>query len=253
MTATRRMWAGFILFGVAFFVFDSGMTRDGSWPHWLVYGSGALSLLSFLYAMYVFYFDVTRGDKHLQRTGIKGTAVVLSAKQTRTQAQTGQLDFNAPYIWKYELQVSIPGKEPYKAGCGVALANLREGSTVEVAVSRYNKRSVAIVRSPQTTRADRRADRNSAVVFTYGQTAPGGQPMQSDDRLAQLLAMSDGARRIPAPGQPVPGPSAPGESASQSGGEQARLDALTKLADLHRQGVLSDAEFAAEKSRILGS
>jgi hypothetical protein len=46
--------------------------------------------------MYVFYFDVTRGDQHPQKRGIQGTAVVLRATQTRTMAQTGQPDFEAP-------------------------------------------------------------------------------------------------------------------------------------------------------------
>jgi Short C-terminal domain len=46
------------------------------------------------------------------------------------------------------------------------------------------------------------------------------------------------------------GSAAPGLEAL---GEAAHLDELSKLADLHERGVLSDAEFAAEKAKILGS
>jgi hypothetical protein len=35
--------------------------------------------------------------------------------------------------------------------------------------------------------------------------------------------------------------------------EPRQVDALARLADLHREGALTDAEFAAEKARILDS
>jgi hypothetical protein len=148
------MWGSFIIFGVTFFIFDSGMSRDQNWPRGLVYAAGVASLLFFLYAMYVFYFDVTRGDRHLQKSGITGTAVVLTAKQTHSQAQTGQFAFQAPFIWKYTLKVAIPGKAPYEASCSVARDDFAEGSTVNVAVSRFNRRSVAIL-SEQRASASR--------------------------------------------------------------------------------------------------
>ena len=46
------------------------------------------------------------------------------------------------------------------------------------------------------------------------------------------------------PPEPPPAPAAPTES---------RVDKLTQLAALKEQGVLTDAEFAAEKARILQS
>jgi hypothetical protein len=213
MTATRRMWAGFILFIITFVVFDSGITAGHSWPRWLVWGSGIAALLAFLYAMYVFYFDVTRGDRHLQRNGIKGTAVVLEAKRTNTLAQTGQFDFNAPYIWKYTLEITIPGRAPYRAQCTVAREGVPAGSTVRVAVSKMNRRSVAMLPDP--------------VTPAHGHH---GQMWQVPS------PAGTGERHIPAPG-----------------GELDRIQALKQLVDLHRQGALTDAEFAAEKSRILSA
>ena len=115
--------------------------------------AGVASGLFFLYAMYVFYFDVTRGDRHLQRSGIKGTAVVVNAEQTKSLAQTGEFNFQAPFIWKYTLQVTVPGKAPYEAKCSVARDDISQGSTVNVAVSRFNRKSVTIVSERQTAAA----------------------------------------------------------------------------------------------------
>jgi hypothetical protein len=142
------MWGSFVLYGVAFVVFLSGLT-DHTWPRGLVWTAGIASLLFFPYAMYVFYFDVTRGDRHLQKSGLKGTATVLSAKQTRTLAQTGQFAFQAPFIWKYKLRVTIPGKTPYDASCSIARNDILQGSTVDIAASRFNRTSVAILSGPR--------------------------------------------------------------------------------------------------------
>jgi Short C-terminal domain len=51
--------------------------------------------------------------------------------------------------------------------------------------------------------------------------------------------------------QPPPAPPAAPAAASAGGGD--RLAQLQQLADLKQQGILTDAEFEAEKARILGS
>lgn len=50
--------------------------------------------------------------------------------------------------------------------------------------------------------------------------------------------------------QPPPAP-APEPAAAESSAD--RITALKELAELHESGVLTDAEFSAEKARILGS
>ena len=51
----------------------------------------------------------------------------------------------------------------------------------------------------------------------------------------------------------------PAVAATAPGGERRRrapseaLDKLSKLADLHKAGVLTDEEFAAKKAQLLGS
>ncbi len=49
-----------------------------------------------------------------------------------------------------------------------------------------------------------------------------------------------------APPPAAPAPAAPAEPASED-----RYEALTKLAELHDSGVLTDAEFEKEKAKIL--
>jgi putative oligomerization/nucleic acid binding protein len=51
--------------------------------------------------------------------------------------------------------------------------------------------------------------------------------------------------------QPPPAPPAAPAAPSAGGGD--RLAQLQQLADLKQQGILTDAEFEAEKARILGS
>jgi hypothetical protein len=224
------MYLSFILFGVTFFVFDLGLTNQ-SWPRVPVIGSGVASLLFFLYAMYVFYFDVTRGDKHLQKRGIRGTAVVLRATQTRTQAQTGQANFQAPFIWKYRLKVSLPGKEPYEAVCSVARGDISQGSTVDIAVSRFNRRSIAMLPGRPAQKVEFRNGQGPVVFST---STPGGQnPAEAFQSVFRAAGAS---------GVHIQGPDP----------EASHLAALAKLGELHSQGVLTDAEFATEKARLIG-
>ena len=69
-------------------------------------------------------------------------------------------------------------------------------------------------------------------------------------RQANKWAAQDEAQAPPqqqyAPPPPPPAPAGPSP-------QEARLDALADLGKLKEQGVLTDAEFAAEKARILQS
>jgi hypothetical protein len=66
---------------------------------------------------------------------------------------------------------------------------------------------------------------------------------EQNERLADL------ERQAPQPGPPQPNSPQP----PAGGPDPSVLDQLTRLADLHQQGALSDAEFTAAKAKILGT
>jgi hypothetical protein len=94
--------------------------------------------------MYLALAVMRNGDRRLLKRGIAGTAVVLSAKATNTVIQEGEFAWEAPRVYRYVLRVSIPGKAPYQTDCRICAAGINEGSTVNVAVSRHNRKRVTI-------------------------------------------------------------------------------------------------------------
>jgi hypothetical protein len=169
--------------------------------------------------MYLSMAVMRNGDRRLLRRGIRGTAEVLSVKRTNTVISEGEFDWEAPRLYKYGLRVSVPGRAPYDTTCGICAAGIRQGSTVKVAVSPRNRKRVTI---------------------DVGQ---GSAPKRA--RLSNLVADA-GISAPPQAGHHGPAPHSGGQSADA---ERIRLLAL--LAQLHKQGELTDAEFAAQKAKIL--
>jgi hypothetical protein len=89
-----------LIFGVPGFVVEQGVT-------WITFG----------YGMYLTMFVIRGGDKRLARNGMPGTALVLSADQTNTVVQAGEFDWEAPYVWKYGLEVTVPAGSPTRRCC----------------------------------------------------------------------------------------------------------------------------------------
>src|SRR5262249_50438837 len=54
---------------------------------------------SFVYAMYLNLRVQRGGDPRLLRRGVRGTALVLAAKQTNTVIQEGDFTWQAPFVW----------------------------------------------------------------------------------------------------------------------------------------------------------
>jgi hypothetical protein len=83
-----------------------------------------------------------------------------------------------------------------------------------------------------------------AAVVGGGAYAMGKQSARREaaEQYGQSGAMYDPSQDQPAAGQPVAASSEPSMS-----------DQLTQLTRLHQEGSLSDDEFAAAKSRLLGS
>jgi hypothetical protein len=81
-----------------------------------------------------------------------------------------------------------------------------------------------------------------AAVVGGGAYAMGKQSARREEQSSQNSAMYGQGQDQPAAGQPVATSSEPSVS-----------DQLTQLSRLHQEGSLSDDEFAAAKSRLLGS
>jgi len=194
---------------------------------------GALWWGPFAYAMYLAMAVMRNGDRRLLKRGIHGTAVVLSAKRTRTVIQEGEFAWEAPRVWKYRLRVTIPGRAPYETDCSICVPNLSEGTVVNVAASPHNHRRVTI---------DVGQDRKDGprVPRPVPGQAPATAPATS---LATALGVPAGAAAFGTSWHPA---------ASLTADDAQRIGLLTQLGQLHRQGILTDSEFAAQKAQLLG-
>jgi len=182
----------------------------------------------FAYAMYLSMAVMRNGDRRLLRRGIAGTAEVLSAKATNTVIQEGEFAWEAPRVYKYGLRVSIPGRAPYETSCSICAAGISAGSVVNVAVSPHNRKRVTI-------------DVGQAGRDGSGRPRPVPGAGRADQRFAAAG---------PFPPAATTDTVLPWQQYSPSPDNQ-RMAALSQLARLHHQGVLTDAEFAAQKTRIL--
>jgi Short C-terminal domain len=199
----------------------------------------------FVYGMYLAQVAMGNGDRRLLKRGIRGTALVMEAGSTRMTLGGGSRSFGVP-VYRYHLRVDLPGKEPYETYCMIAADGVTQGQTVDVAASPHNRKRVTI---------DVGQGSGKGYVSRPGGRKGVGRVPQPGIRRGgiqdTLPAPSDGfenrGRRIQPPTY-KPGRAGP----DTSGGSNAdRLRQLAELGKLHRDGVLTDAEFAAEKARIL--
>lgn len=184
-----------------------------------------LTWAAFAYGMYLSMAVIRGGDKRLARNGVPGTAVVLSAQQTNTVVQEGEFTWNAPYVWKYGLEVTVPGWQPYKTMLYIC-ASLSEGETIPVRVARFNRKRVTIDPVAYNQQYGKGVRQSSSA------SSRGSDDLADLVASTQALAAQLGSVKA-APAQPDV------------------ADELEKLARLRNQGILTDAEFAAEKAKLL--
>lgn len=199
--------------------------------------AGGLWWGPFAYGMYLSMAAVKNGDKRLLKRGKAGTAVVLSAKATNEVIQSGEFAWEAPRVYKYRLKVSLPGRSAYETSCSICAAGIREGSVVHVAVSPHNRKRVTI-------------DVGQGVKS--GGTPGGGTAAGGTGGHRLVFSDSAEARTFPAAAANFAPRAHRGGPSQPSSPNAERISELTNLGKLHSQGVLTDAEFAAEKARILG-
>ena len=227
-------WVFFVIMSVAFLPLGLGIMSIHALPETTRAVLAVLVVLilwwgPFVYAMYLSMAVMRNGDRRLLKRGVHGTAEVLSVKRTNTVIQEGEFAWEAPRVYKYRLRVHIPGKEPYETDCAICATGIRQGQMVNVTVSPHNRHRLTI---------------------DVGQDSKGGpkrpRPVAGDSAVAQNFPASL-AQNFPAGAVNFSV-----MQGQQTGAETERLSQLAQLGQLHRQGVLTDAEFAAQKAEILG-
>ena len=89
-----------------------------------------------------------------------------------------------------------------------------------------------------------RSRRNRKNQEAAAQTQANQAATESQAQLAEMQAQMDEMKAKQAPAEPA--------AAAPAGDTDDLIEELTKLGDLKASGILSDAEFAAAKARILG-
>jgi Short C-terminal domain len=207
-------WVLFVVLFIGAFVLGGSL---GSPPIFVVGEVGAV--LSFVYAMYLSLRVVRSGDPRLLKRGIRGTATVLKAKRTNTVMQEGEFEWQAPFVWKYHLRVTIPGREPYETTCSICAAGIVEGQQVDIAAAPHNHKRVTI---------DVGQGKGKSAAEVAG--------------AAGLDRSSLSSLRVEA-----------GATGADTGDESDDpIQRLERLADLHDRGVISDEELAEKKRKLLG-
>jgi hypothetical protein len=168
------------------------------------------------------------------KDGLKGSAVVQSSSMPTPQAQM----YNVT-MW---LDVQVEGRAPYRVHheCMVkAGKHPWPGTTLPVIVDRENPERIDVQWGDIQTIDERMAEGPGPVA----PGAPGGGQQVIDlrgtDAAEQIRAALAGA---------APAGAAPAGSGNMV---EDRIASLERLSKLHETGVLSDAEFEAEKARIL--
>jgi len=90
-----------------------------------------------------------------------------------------------------------------------------------------------------------------AAVVGGGAYMAGKHMARSQDD--QYAAEADQNQRLSDLESQQQGQSAPAAPAAAPAASSATIDQLKQLAELHQQGVLTDAEFAAAKAKLLGT
>jgi hypothetical protein len=216
VSVTRIYHTAWVLSGVLFF---GGFVAGGeleSPPIFVIGEVGAV--LAFVYAMYLSLRVVRGGDPRLLKRGIRGTATVLQAHRTNTVMQAGEFDWMAPWMWNYHLRVTLPGEDPYETVVSICAA-IGEGQQVDIAAAPHNHKRVTIDvgQGEGKRKAKGDADALESAISKFSATA------------------SSFTASTPAKG----------------GDSKDSIKDLERLADLHDRGVLTDAELAEQKRKLL--
>jgi hypothetical protein len=224
-------------------------------------------------------------SRRLRKEGRRAVATVVEAKRTQYTETVGNdaIVGNTSILWKVVVSVEPPGEPPFQAELDVLLGQLSStspGDHFSVLYDPNDHSKVIVDQSAEGEQAaaqeaiDERvadrveryraagqndlADRYAAIhdpklgLFGPLPDNPAERQKVMAERREKIREMMGAPAAGAGPaivfgGQPMPAtPPTPVSAAA------ATADALTKLADLRDRGVLTDAEFQAQKQRLLG-
>ena len=187
-------------------------------------------------------------DRKTDDSGVRAPAEVVKAEQSSVGATAGNpaLAGATEVLWALDVKVKPENGEPFDAHIEAKLPQytmLMVGSTVPVLFDPDDHSQVTLDMSPQgwmdATMAS--ASQMGALAGNPALAAPIKEMMEDalkDPVAFRQHAMEEAQKAFGAAGFTVVGATA---GAPQSG-EAAMVDTLQKLADLHKQGVLTDEE-----------
>jgi len=183
---------------------------------------------------------------------VEGKATIVA-----DEGYTGFKETGPNFAWehcKYIVDVHPEGGEPFRAETVAKVAFLGGPNVGDVVNCKYDEKSHKVHLlldgdpryDPRLQRAAEKAQHEALLNSAPGSGLPstpktsGYQPL--DPELQALMDAEEAERTGAAP---------PSASASSAAPQASRLDQLQQLGELHKEGVLSDAEFEQEKARIL--
>lgn len=194
-------------------------------------------------------------DKKLEENGTRASAEVVKAEQSGVGVTTGNPAFAGAteVVWNLEVKVKPDGADPFDAHVEARLPQysaIMVGSTIPVLFDLADHSKVTLDMSPQAwaDAAIASAGQMGALAGNPALAAPIKEMMEAamkDPEGFRQHAMEEAQKAFGAAGFTVMG-------APQQSGEAGMVDTLSKLADLHERGVLTDEEFAQQKAKLLG-
>ena len=188
------------------------------------------------------------------KNGVKGKAVVQSASMPTESATTTNVQ-----MW---LDVYVDGWEPYRVEhhCVVKMSkHPSPGETLPVVVDRENKERIDIqwdeVKTVDEIMREGRPGAMPGVNVTMGQPqvinlSGAGLSGDLNEQIQQAMEIAQQAMQQ-SQHQGMPGADPPEADGSNGNMVAERLAALERLAGLRDSGALTDAEFEAEKAKLL--
>ena len=195
--------------------------------------------------------------KRLREQGRGAPATILGMRTEGTYSDPGAMWADDSDLTKggslcrLELRIMPPGEPPFETTIRTRVNSFHyTGDTIEVLYDPADHDKVAF---------DYEADARAAMA-TARSPAPAAPSAIAplDPELQQLMDLEEAERTgsvsssAPTSGaaQATP-PGAPSPPDASAAAADRRIAQLQRLADLHTQGALTDAEFAAEKAKIL--